>query len=119
MGEYWKPVNVTRHEFIHPHAVGCGLKLGEWNHPSSRVMQIMESRWAPTDDVRAISDYGGYTQLSGTQSEERVVWDDLWNDHYRDGLVNKADAEEAAAEHKDDLPRFVMITDARFKGLGE
>lgn len=30
MGEYWKPVNLTRGEFIHPHHVDCGLKLGEW-----------------------------------------------------------------------------------------
>lgn len=119
MGEYWKAVNVTRHEFIHPHAVGCGLKLPEWNRPGSRVRQIMEERWAPTDDVRAISDYENYIQLTGTPSDERVVWDDLWNDHYGYRPMDKADADEAAAEHGDDLPRFVMITDARFKGLRE
>ena len=37
MGEYWKPINLTKQEFVHPHELGCGLKLGEWNHPDSRV----------------------------------------------------------------------------------
>ncbi len=35
MGEYWKPVNVTRREYIHPHHVNEGLKLTEWTWPGS------------------------------------------------------------------------------------
>lgn len=66
MGEYWKPVNLTKNEYIHPHHWGCGLKLGEWNYPGSLVHQVIETRWAPTDDVRAVSDYGGQMQLSGS-----------------------------------------------------
>ena len=65
MGEYWKPVNLTRGEFIHPHHWGCGLKLGEWNHPGSAVRQAMKQRWQSSDDVRAVSDYGGQMHLSG------------------------------------------------------
>lgn len=29
MGQYWKPVNLDKREFIDPHRLGCGLKLWE------------------------------------------------------------------------------------------
>jgi hypothetical protein len=29
MGQYWKPVNLTKREFIDPHKLGAGLKLRE------------------------------------------------------------------------------------------
>ena len=29
MGQYWKPVNLDKHEYINPHQLGNGLKLGE------------------------------------------------------------------------------------------
>ena len=29
MGQYWIPVNLSKREFIYPHALGCGLKLWE------------------------------------------------------------------------------------------
>lgn len=29
MGQYWKPVNLDKREFINPHKLGCGLKLWE------------------------------------------------------------------------------------------
>lgn len=29
MGQYWKPVNIDKREFIHPHRLGEGLKLWE------------------------------------------------------------------------------------------
>lgn len=29
MGQYWKPVNLDKREFIDPHKLGCGLKLWE------------------------------------------------------------------------------------------
>lgn len=41
MGEYWKPVNLTKREYIHPHDLNDGLKLGEWNWPGSRTRQLM------------------------------------------------------------------------------
>lgn len=80
MGEYWKPVNVTRKEFIHPHRLGNGLKLLEWNHPDTRVRKLMAERWPETDDVRAVSDYGGDMQLSGVRGPEKVTYEDLYND---------------------------------------
>ena len=71
MGEYWKPVNMTRREYIHPHKVNCGLKLPEWNWLGSsvwkRINALIESgRWSEDDDIRALSDYGGELQLKGT-----------------------------------------------------
>ncbi len=65
MGEYWKPVNFTRGEFIHPHHVDCGLNLTAWNSPGSGVRRLMDEHWKVTDDVRAVSDYGRVIQLSG------------------------------------------------------
>lgn len=70
MGEYWKLVNLTKGEFIHPHHVNCGLKLMEWNHPESPVRKLMREKWASTDDIRALSDYGGEMQLSGSASTD-------------------------------------------------
>lgn len=37
MGQYWKPVNLDKKEFINPHKLGCGLKLWEQvaNHPAT------------------------------------------------------------------------------------
>lgn len=58
MGEYWKPVNVTRGECIHAHDVNEGLKLAEWTWPGSAVLALMAS-WSPEDDVRIVSDYEG------------------------------------------------------------
>ena len=65
MGEYWKPVNLTKKQFIHPHNVGNGLKLAEWWGYDSAVTRLMKKRWDDADDVRAVSDYGGQMQLHG------------------------------------------------------
>ena len=69
MGEYWKPVNLTRGEYIHPHHVDNGLKLGEWWGYDSNVVKLMNREWPQTDDVRAVSDYGGTMQLRGIASD--------------------------------------------------
>lgn len=95
MGEYWKPVNVTRKEFIHPHRVGNGLKLLEWNHAGSHVSKIIAERWSPSDDVRAVSDYGNCVQLSGVRGGEDVGWQDLDND----GDSSPEEEAELAAEY--------------------
>lgn len=98
MGEYWKPVNVTKHEYIHPHRLGCGLKLVEW-HTESRKQWLEEGghetdfcespveirildlfrkeQWVHNDDIRAVSDYGGCIQLYGKNNEEIVDYYDL------------------------------------------
>jgi hypothetical protein len=40
MGQYWKVVNLDKREFLHPHKLGCGLKLWEIMH-NRGVMQAM------------------------------------------------------------------------------
>lgn len=77
MGEYWKPVNLTRGEFIHPHHWDCGLKLAEWNSRDSPVMRVIRERWKSSDDVRAVSDYGGQLQLSGHGNADWPDYDTL------------------------------------------
>lgn len=82
MGEYWKPVNVTRGEWIHPHHVGSGLKLGEWNYNGSPVLDLIDKlleagSWSRSDDVRAVSDYGNEIQLFGNRSDTECPYDDV------------------------------------------
>jgi hypothetical protein len=76
MGEYWKPVNVTRKEYLHPHSLDCGLKWREWNYPGSPVLRRMDEVWPEqADDVRAVSDYGGEEQLRGERTDAAVAYD--------------------------------------------
>lgn len=65
MGEYWKPVNVTRMECIHPHDFNDGLKLGEWFHTGDfesatlkALRKLCAGPWK-NDVVLIASDYGG------------------------------------------------------------
>jgi hypothetical protein len=91
MGEYWKPVNLTRREFVHPHKVDCGLKLPEWNWDGSPVWRrinalIAEGRWSADDDIRALSDYGGEFRLKGEPTQD--TYDETGgfdNVEYREG----------------------------------
>lgn len=78
MGEYWKPVNVTRREYIHPHDLNCGLKLNEWHYPKSRVMRMIAERWSDTDTIVAIGDYSGQLTLTRVQMDDEIPsYDDL------------------------------------------
>ncbi|HET9893162.1 MAG TPA: hypothetical protein VFQ42_21980 [Mycobacterium sp.] len=56
MGEYWKPVNMTRREYIHPHDLNDGLKPFEWNHRESRTMRMITERWSDSDTIVFVSD---------------------------------------------------------------
>lgn len=42
MGQYWLVVNLDKHEFVHPHKLGNGLKLGEQmgSHPGTGAALI-------------------------------------------------------------------------------
>jgi hypothetical protein len=48
MGQYWKPVNLDKKEYIHPHLLGCGLKLWEqvssWGVGSALVILLAAQR---------------------------------------------------------------------------
>lgn len=44
MGQYWKVVNLDKREFVYPHKLGVGLKLGEQlysNHGTPAAMFIL------------------------------------------------------------------------------
>ena len=43
MGQYWIAVNLDKKEYVHPHKLGCGLKLWEQlaNHPSTGTALII------------------------------------------------------------------------------
>lgn len=84
MGEYWKPVNVTRREYIHPHDLNCGLKLREWSYPDSRVMKMISERWSKTDTVVAVSDYGDSHVITQVQMDDEIPsYDDLPSDGWK------------------------------------
>lgn len=78
MGEYWKPINVTRRQYIHPHHVDEGLKLAEWTCRGSRVLALLAA-WSPDDDVRVLSDYEGDIRVTSQarESTEKVEYEDL------------------------------------------
>jgi hypothetical protein len=78
MGEYWKPVNVTRKEFVHAHRVDEGLKLAEWTWPGSAVLAIVAT-WSPADDIRIVSDYEGDIRVTDAAkaSTETVTYDSV------------------------------------------
>ena len=93
MGEYWKPVNFTRREYINPHRVNCGLKFSEWVHPHSAVFRridelVSQGKWGPADDLAAVSDYGGFFQLRGVPGPKPEpageTYDDLTDALFKD-----------------------------------
>lgn len=70
MGEYFKLYNKTKHQSIHPHRVGNGLKLGEWLYPTSDVLASLQAlinvgTWSPDDEYFAVSDCGSVYALNG------------------------------------------------------
>lgn len=97
MGEYWKPVNLTKKEFVHPHRLDCGLKLAEWNHPDSRVLRRIEElvasgEWDHSDKVAIVSDYGGTIPLepfTALTNEESLLLYEIAGETYMD--VSKGD----------------------------
>lgn len=77
MGEYWKPVNITKREYIHPHDLNDGLKFGEWTFPRSATMTMIKDRWSPTDAVVYVGDYGGLHHVSGEFDGDPPTYDML------------------------------------------
>jgi len=50
MGQYWKPVNLDKKEFLHAHKLGDGLKLIEIAYSSHGVMAAVALLLAPLPD---------------------------------------------------------------------
>lgn len=104
MGEYFKAVNLTRKEFVHPRSLNCGLKLPEWNYAESAVRQriaklIAVGIWSAEDDIQAVSDYGSAVPLSFGKSAE--LTEDEATAAYEDESmveVSKRDPQRKAAK---------------------
>jgi hypothetical protein len=98
MGEYWKPVNMTKNQYLHPHRMGCGLKYGEWAHPESNVWRgmlalIEAGDWSAEDVIVAVSDYCGLRPIQAPLTYElSAPADDVYFDE------GKADVSQKACE---------------------
>ena len=95
MGQYHYVVNLDKHEFLHPHALGCGLKLWEQmaNHPGTATALIpllacsngrgggdlrdddsgMVGRWAG-DRIAIVGDYAEDQDLPGNEPPASEVY---------------------------------------------
>lgn len=63
MGQYFYTVNVDKREFIHPHRIGAGLKMGEFSSSST---------WAHGMALLLSSGHGD-TEISGRWAGDRIV----------------------------------------------
>lgn len=88
MGEYFKAVNVTRGEEVHPHRLDDGLKWREWVEeyegvPSDTVLRVRHllacGRWAEGDDIVIASDYGACYPWSAAGHEQGACAPDQRN----------------------------------------
>lgn len=74
MGQYWKPVNLTKKEFINPHKLGSGLKLWEQmaNHPGVGTALVVLLAAMP--EPRGGGDLGsGQEKVVGRWAGDKVV----------------------------------------------
>jgi hypothetical protein len=102
MGQYWKPVNLDKREFINPHKLGCGLKLWEQlaNHPGTgTALLILQAampegrgggdleedevigRWAG-DRVVLIGDYAEDSDLKNSPVKASKIYKLCWSPEY-------------------------------------
>lgn len=56
MGQYWKPVNLDKREFFHPHKVGDGLKLLEIAGSGDGVAGVLSLLLADFPEARGGGD---------------------------------------------------------------
>jgi len=73
MGEYWTLVNATKCEEVDPHTCGNGLKWREWatyfSHTVTCLRELLrQGRWRVTDEIGAVSDYGGQSRLANAEA---------------------------------------------------
>lgn len=103
MGQYWIPVNLDKKEYVHPHKLGCGLKLWEQlaNNPSTgdAILILCSAmperrgggdlqehpvvgRWAG-DRIAWIGDYAEAGDLP--KENASVIYEEVMDCHYEDG----------------------------------
>ena len=72
MGQYWKPVNLDKKEFLHAHALGDGLKLCEIAFSSNGVAAALVMLLAPLPERRGGGDPESHPLL-GRWAGDRIV----------------------------------------------
>lgn len=77
MGQYWLPVNLDRREFIHPHKLGCGLKLVEQLTGTGGVGDALVVLLAAMPDSRGGGDFDlgleGAKDVIGRWAGDRIA----------------------------------------------
>jgi hypothetical protein len=112
MGQYWKLVNLDKKEFVHPHEIGCGLKLGEMVAASPGIPAAMVMLCAAMPVARGGGDFRE-KGIVGRWAGDRIA---LVGDYAEDGDL--APEHEAASIYK----RCVQADDAalypeRYEGV--
>lgn len=104
MGEYWKPVNLTKREYIHPHDLGDGLKRGEWTQAGSATLALIAARWSDDDVIFDISDYDNVLPRNGNYRGQDQPGDwPLYDLHYDNlnerGFVRVKSVDDSSSPH--------------------
>jgi hypothetical protein len=90
MGQYWKVVNLDKREFVHPHKLGCGLKLWEQvaNAPGTGAALIILCAAMPEQrgggDLEILP---GFEKIIGRWAGDRVA---LIGDYAEDSDLPRA-----------------------------
>jgi len=75
MGQYWKPVNLDKKEFLHAHKLGDGLKLIEIAYSSHGVMAAVALLLAPLPDgPRGGGDPRSRDPMIGRWAGDRIIF---------------------------------------------
>lgn len=117
MGQYWKPVNLTKREYIHPHRLGDGLKLLE-QASSSNLSAALTILLATMPQRRGGGDFqnnpfigrwaGDKVTFAGDYSEDS----DMPNSPVPFGVVYHLCSGEGQVEHKGVMyESFTDVTD--------
>jgi hypothetical protein len=146
MGQYHYAVNLDKHEFINPHALGCGLKLWEQvaNHPGPGPALLLllacsngrgggditdddDGNYHPTKNPRGIIGRwaGDRIAVVGDYAEDG----DLSSEHVASTIYarclypgDKPDPDIKGKRFKDITPRVAKVLefalDGKFKGDG-
>lgn len=128
MGQYWKPVNLTKREFINPHKLASGLKLWEIlasDHvgkaliiltaamPEARGGGDLEEnhiigRWAG-DQIAIVGDYAEDDDLPNSPVPASAIY----------GLCDEDETNEDAFKDVTDAVCAVIETELEGKFVGE
>ena len=103
MGEYYKWVNIDKHEYLSPRSFDEGNKLYESSRPDSKLLGALYSLLASDWKGDSIVFLGDYTKL--TDKVTNPVLKRLYEDHKASGIVGY-DSDYVEDEYKDIYDRF-------------